>query len=67
MILNSAAVRSAMLRKAVGVTKLAELSQIPPRIVSRAHRKDVAVRVPTLAKLAKALQVEPLELVKAVT
>ena len=67
MKLNAAAVQSAMLRKAVGVIKLAELSQIPPKTISLAHRRDVVVQVPTLARLAKALQVEPLELVKAVT
>ena len=65
-MIDSGAVQAAMLRLGVGVTELAELARIPPKTVSTLHRKDKAVFLPTLARLAKALQVEPMTLVKAV-
>lgn len=66
MIINAAAVQAAMLKLGVGVMKLAELAKIPPKTISALHRRDKPVYMPTLARLAKALQVEPMTLVKAV-
>lgn len=65
-MINSAAVQEQMLRLGVGVTKLAELARIPPKTISALHRRDKPVFLPTLSRLAKALQVEPMSLVKAV-
>ena len=67
MIIDSGAVQAAMLRLGVGVTELAELARIPPKTISALHRKDKAVFLPTLSRLAKALQVEPYTLIKKVS
>ena len=67
MMIDSGAVQAAMLRLGVGVTELAELARIPPKTISALHRKDKAVFLPTLSRLAKALQVEPYTLVKKVS
>lgn len=66
MIINAAAVQAAMLRLGWGVMKLAKIAEIPPKTISALHRRDKPVYMPTLARLAKALQVEPMTLVKAV-
>lgn len=67
MTINAAEVREAMLRLGVGVTELAELARIPPKTISALHRRDTKVFLPTLSRLAKALQVAPMELVKEET
>ena len=69
LTIDSAKVQALMLNHGVGVTELAELARISPKTISLLHRKDKTVFLPTLsrlAKVAKALQVEPLSLVKAV-
>lgn len=63
---NSSAVQREMLRLGIGVRELAERAKIPANTVSVLHRKDTRVFLPTLSRLAKALQVEPQSLVKAV-
>lgn len=67
MVIDSRAVQAAMLRLGVGVYELAELARIPPKTISALHRKDKAVFLPTLSRLAKALQVEPCTLIKKVS
>ena len=67
MMIDSRAVLAAMLRLGVGVTELAELARIPPKTISTLHRKDKAVFLPTLSRLAKALDVEPYTLIKKVS
>lgn len=64
LMIDSAAVRSAMLSKEFGVMKLSKLAKIPPKTISTLHRRDKAVYLPTLSRLARALQVNPMELVK---
>ena len=64
MMIDSAAVQAAMLRLGVGVRELAESAQIPTKTISALHRRDKPVFLPTLARLAKALNVSPMELVK---
>ena len=61
-MIDSRAVQAAMLRLGVGVY---ELARIPPKTISTLHRKDKAVFLPTLSRLAKALQVEPMTLVRS--
>ena len=61
---NSSAVQAAMLDIGVGVYELAERAKIPTNTVSVLHRKDTRVRIPTLSRLARALQVEPQSLIK---
>ena len=64
-MIDSRAVQAAMLRLGVGVYELAELARVPPKTISTLHRKDKAVFLPTLSRLAKALQVEPMTLVRS--
>lgn len=64
--LNSSAVQAEMLNLGVGVRELAERAKIPANTVSVLHRKDTRVFLPTLSRLARALQVEPQTLIKAV-
>lgn len=66
LTIDSAKVQALMLNHGVGVTELAELARISPKTISLLHRKDKTVFLPTLSRLAKALQVEPMSLVKAV-
>ena len=66
LILDSTAVQAAMLERGVGVSKLAELAKVPPKTASAAHRRDIPVFYPTAHRLAEALGIEPLRLVKAV-
>lgn len=63
---NSSAVQAAMLDIGVGVNELAKRARISAKTISELHRKDTRVFIPTLARLAKALQVPPQSLIKAV-
>ena len=64
LLINAAIVQALMLKLGIGVMELAELARIPPKTISALHRRDKAVFLPTLSRLAKALQVAPMELVK---
>lgn len=66
MKVDSAKVQALMLKRGVGVLELAKLAKIPAKTISALHRRDAKVYISTLSRLAKALQVEPLSLVKAV-
>lgn len=63
-IIDSATVKAIMLRLGIGVMELAKLARIPPKTISALHRHDNKVFLPTLARLAKALKVEPEQLLK---
>lgn len=63
LVVNSAAVQAAMLDKGFGVKRLALLAKLPLKTVSALNRRNKGVRIPTLSRLAKALQIEPMELV----
>ena len=64
LTLSAKAVESAMLKLGVGVYELARIANIPPKTISLVHRRDSAVTLRTLAKLAKALAVNPYSLLK---
>ena len=64
--IDSAKVQALMLERGVGVLELAALAKIPAKTISALHRRDVKVYIPTLTRLARALQVDPMTLVKAV-
>ena len=66
MIIDSAAVQAAMLKREIGVVELAELAKIPPKTVCAAHKRDTRVTLPTVARLARALNVEAQSIIKAV-
>ena len=65
LLINAAIVQALMLKLGIGVMELAELARIPPKTISALHRHDTKVFLPTLSRLAKALQVEPMELVRS--
>ena len=67
MILDSKAVQAAMLRREIGVMELSKQARIPPKTVSAAHKSDITVTLPTVARLARALEVEPPCLIKYVS
>lgn len=67
MILDSKAVQAAMLRREIGVMELSKQARIPPKTVSAAHKRDITVTLPTVARLARALEVEPPCLIKYVS
>lgn len=64
LVIDSSAFLTAILRIGVGVRELATLARIPPKTISELHRRDKAVHLSTLSRLAKALQVDPMTLVK---
>ena len=62
---DSLALTTTMVRRGVGTMALAEISKVSPRTITAiSKRDDVAVRVSTIIKLAKALQIDPVALVK---
>lgn len=66
MIVDSKAVWAAMLKLGVGTMEVTKLSGLPSKTISNFVTADRRARVPTIARLAKALKVEPMSLVKAV-
>lgn len=66
MIVSARAVWAAMLKLGVGTMEVTKLSGLPSKTVSNFVTADRRARVPTIARLAKALKVEPMSLVKAV-
>lgn len=66
MIVSARAVWEAMLKLGVGTMEVTKLSGLPSKTVSNFVTADRRARVPTITKLARALRVEPMTLVKAV-
>ena len=66
-MIDSAALQARMLALGIGVMELAELARLQPKTVSLLFRHDRRVQPKTLHRLAVALQVEPMTLVKAVS
>ena len=66
MIVSARAVWEAMLKLGVGTMEVTKLSGLPSKTVSNFVTADRRARIPTITKLARALQVEPMSLVKAV-
>lgn len=64
MILDSAIIRGEMMRQEIGVNELGRKAGIEPRAISRYSRFDSRVFAPTAGKLAKALGIEPEQLLK---
>ena len=63
-VLSSAKLKAAMLDSAIGVTALAKKAVLSPAIVSKLLKKDSAVRLPTVAKISRALGVDAEDLLK---
>lgn len=56
--INRQKLKNAMLRANVGVVTLAKMANITQSHISKLLRKDCQVRLPTVGKIAKALQVD---------
>lgn len=64
-VVDFRAVRRHMLEQKIGVNELANrVDGLTKATVSRLSRQDSPVRIPTLARLAQALNVKPTELLK---
>lgn len=63
-VISSIAVRNFMLIKCVGVAELAQIAGVHPAVISKILRRDSPCRLPTIAKIANALQVKPAEILK---
>lgn len=63
---SCSAVQTAMLAAEVGTVELAKRSGLPTRAISNFATGDRAAQMPTIAKLARALNVEPMSFVKGV-
>lgn len=57
-------VQRAMLAKAIGTMELTRLSGLPSKTISTVVNRDARARITTINKLARALDVPPLELVR---
>ena len=64
LVVSAREVQAAMLKLGIGTMEVTILSGLPSKTVSNFVTSDRRARVPTIAKLAKALQVEPMSLVK---
>ena len=57
-LIISSKLKSAMLKVGVGTIELSRNAKVTPSTVSRFLRKDSPVRIPTLSRLAKALNTD---------
>lgn len=66
LVVSARKVQAAMLERAVGTMEVTKLSGLPSKTVSNFVTADKRARIPTITKLARALGVPPMELVKVV-
>lgn len=64
MIVDTAAVRAAMLEQGIGTMELVARSGLPSKTASNFVTGDRKARVATITKLARGLNVAPMTLVK---
>lgn len=63
-VVSSSAIQNFMLTQCIGVAELARLAGVHPAVISKILRRDSPCRLPTIAKIASALQVKPAEILK---
>lgn len=63
-VIDSQAIRNAMLERCIGVAELARKAGLQPSIISKILRRDSTCRLPTISKICKALQIEPVGILK---
>ena len=63
-IVDSQAIRNAMLAKCVGVAELAKMAGLQPSVISKILRRDSPCRLPTISRLCTALGISPNEILK---
>ena len=64
MIVDTTVVRAAMLEQGIGTMELVARSGLPAKTVSNFVTGDRKARVATITKLARALNVSPMSLIK---
>lgn len=64
MTVSAQAVQAAMLKNEIGTMTLTKLSGLPSKTVSNFVQRDRRAHVPTICRLARALKVEPMELLR---
>ena len=61
--LNSTALKKIMIEQGIGVSELAVKAKTKPHIIGAYLKANQKVRIPTLKKLADALNVDPFSLI----
>lgn len=56
--------KNAMLAAGIGTLELAQSANVQPATISKFLKRDSPARLPTIAKLCRALKVKPVELIK---
>lgn len=64
MMIDSGKVQRLMLERQLGTMELTKLSGLPSKTISTVVNRDARARIPTITKLARALSVSPMELVR---
>lgn len=62
--LSSEKLKAAMIKACIGTLELAQAASVQPATVSKFLKGDSHARLTTVAKICRALQIEPAELIK---
>lgn len=63
-IVDASKLKSIMLAKGFGITRLAKAAGIQGSIVSRLIKTNKPAQLPTISKISRALKVQPTEILK---
>ena len=64
LVIDSEKVRNIMLERQLGVNEVADAAKLQTTTISHMSRFDKNVTIKTVGKLAKALNIEPKEIIK---
>ncbi len=62
--ISSKKLKTAMLENCIGTLELAQSANIQPATISKFLKSDSPARLPTIAKICRALNVQPAEILK---
>ena len=65
LVVSARKVQAAMLEREIGTMEVTKLSGLPSKTVSNFVTADKRARIPTITKLARALSVPPMTLVRS--
>ena len=65
LVVSARKVQAAMLEREIGTMEVSKLSGLPSKTVSNFVTADKRARIPTITKLARALSVPPMTLVRS--
>ena len=63
-VISREKLKKAMIRKCIGVSALAKAANVQNKIISHFLKDDSKIRLSTLGKICKALDVQPAEILK---